>query len=303
MQGKKILVLLMLFLAWAIQAAAAPADPVASQITMGGEVRTYWMYAPASLDKAKPAPLLFVLHGSAGSGEDMMTITQRGFERIADKEKFVVVYPDALERRWNDQDGTVDDAGFLLAVVDKLAAELLIDKKQVYVAGISNGGMMAQRMACEFSDRVAGIAIVAGSMPEVLAGKCKPARPLPVIIFHGVEDPIVPWNGGAVAGFEDFGKVLSVRKTAEFWAANSRCREAAVGAPEPDRDLGEGTRVRLEKFADCASKAEVSLVVIEGGGHTWPGGYQYLPERFIGKTSRDIDANRIIWDFFRRLSH
>ena len=302
MRGKTTGLFLLLFLAWTLQVAAAPIDPVASQITVAGEVRTYWTYIPAGIDRAKPVPLLFVLHGSAGSGEVMMTITHRGFERIADREKFVVVYPDALERRWNDQGGTVDDAGFLLAVVDKLAAESLVDKKQVYAAGISNGGMMAQRMACEFSDRVSGIATIAGSMPEQMPLTCKPSRSIPVLIIHGTEDPIVPWGGGAVGGFEDFGKVLSVRQTAEFWAKNNQCRAAAVVSPEPDRDPLDGTRARFEKFADCASKAEVLLVAVEGGGHTWPGGYQYLPERFIGKTSRDIDANQIIWDFFRRIS-
>jgi polyhydroxybutyrate depolymerase len=301
-RGKTTGLFLLLFLAWTLQVAAAPMDSAASQITVAGEVRTYWTYIPAGIDRAKPAPLLFVLHGSSGSGEDMMTITQRGFERIADREKFIVVYPDALERRWNDQGGTVDDAGFLLAVVDKLSAESLVDKKQVYAAGISNGGMMAQRMACEFSDRVSGIATIVGSMPEQMPLTCKPSRSIPVLIIHGTEDPIVPWGGGAVGGFEDFGKVLSVRQTAEFWAKNNLCRAAAVVSPEPDRDPLDGTRARFEKFADCASKAEVLLVTLEGGGHTWPGGYQYLPERFIGKTSRDIDANQIIWGFFRRFS-
>ena len=282
-------------------AAAAPADPVAVRITVGGEARIYWTYVPAGVDKTKPVPLLFVLHGSAGSGEDMMAVTQRGFERIADKERIVVVYPDALERRWNDQAGSVDDAGFLLAVVDKLSAAGIVDRKRVYMAGISNGGMMAQRMACEHSDRVAGIATVAGSLPEKLAGTCNPSQPIPVIIIHGTEDPIVPWGGGAVAGFEEFGKVLSARETAGFWAKKNQCRGSALVVPEPERDPKDGTSVRLEIFADCTSNADVSLIAVEGGGHTWPGGYQYLPERFIGRTSRDIDANQMIWGFFRRL--
>ena len=117
----------------------AAADPVAAQIVVGGSERTYWAYVPAGVDKSNPAPLLFVLHGNAGNGEIMITVTQRGFERIADKEKLIVVYPDALERRWNEQGGTVDDAGFLLAIVDKLAKESGVNKKRVYFAGISNG--------------------------------------------------------------------------------------------------------------------------------------------------------------------
>jgi polyhydroxybutyrate depolymerase len=282
-----------------LQASVTLAAPVAETLKFGGDIRNYWLYRPEGLDKAKPAPLLLVLHGSAGSGEDMMTVTQRGFERLADKEKFLVVYPDALERRWNDLGGTADDVGFLLAIVDKLATDGLVDKSRVYAAGISNGGMMAQRLACEQADRLAGIATVAGGLPTGLAATCKPARPLPVLVIHGSEDPIVPWSGGAVAGFEEFGNVMSARDTAKFWAVANQCKESGSILPEPDRDPHDGMRVRLESFIGCPAQAAVTLVAVEHGGHTWPGGYQYLPERFIGKTTKDIDANSVIWNFFK----
>ena len=296
---KKLTILLLCGLFWLTASAVTLAAPVSETLKSGGDLRNYWLVRPEGLEKTKPAPLLMVLHGSAGSGEDMMTVTQRGFERLADKEKFVVVYPDALERRWNDQGGTVDDVGFLLAIVDKLVADGLVDKNRIYVAGISNGGMMAQRLACEQADRIAGIATVAGGLPEPLQATCKPARALPVLVIQGTEDPIVPWSGGAVAGFEDFGKVLSARETAKFWAANNRCGDGGVIAAEPDRDPKDGTRVKREVFASCPAGAAVKLAAVEGGGHTWPGGYQYLPERFIGRTSQDVDANMLIWDFFK----
>ena len=296
---KKLTILLLCGLFWLTASAVTLAAPVSETLKSGGDLRNYWLVRPEGLEKTKPAPLLMVLHGSAGSGEDMMTVTRRGFERLADKEKFVVVYPDALERRWNDQGGTVDDVGFLLAIVDKLVADGLVDKNRIYVAGISNGGMMAQRLACEQADRIAGIATVAGGLPEPLQATCKPARALPVLVIHGTEDPIVPWSGGAVAGFEDFGKVLSARETAKFWAANNRCGDGGVIAAEPDRDPKDGTRVKMEVFASCPAGAAVRLAAVEGGGHTWPGGYQYLPERFIGRTSQDVDANSLIWNFFK----
>ena len=296
---KKLTILLLCGLFLLTASAVTLAAPISESLKSGGDLRNYWLVRPEGLEKTKPAPLLMVLHGSAGSGEDMMTVTQRGFERLADKEKFVVVYPDALERRLNDQGGTVDDVGFLLAIVDKLVADGLVDKNRIYVAGISNGGMMAQRLACEQADRIAGIATVAGGLPEPLQATCKPARALPVLVIHGTEDPIVPWSGGAVAGFEDFGKVLSARETAKFWAANNRCGDGGVIAAEPDRDPKDGTRVKMEVFASCPVGAAVKLAAVEGGGHTWPGGYQYLPERFIGRTSQDVDANMLIWDFFK----
>ncbi len=296
---KKLVILFIGGLFWLTASVVTLAAPVSETLKSGGDLRNYWLVSPEGIDRAKPAPLLLVLHGSAGSGEDMMKVTQRGFERLADKEKFVLVYPDALERRWNDQGGMVDDVGFLLTIVDKLVADGLVDKTRVYVTGISNGGMMAQRLACEQADRIAGIATVAGGLPEPLQATCKPTRPLPVLVIHGTEDPIVPWAGGAVAGFEDFGKVLSARETAKFWAANNRCGDGGVIATEPDRDPKDGTRVKMEVFASCPAGAAVKLAAIEGGGHTWPGGYQYLPERFIGKTSQDVDANTLIWNFFK----
>ena len=281
-------------------AAGAPAGPTAEKIAVGDAVRTYWLYVPSGMERQKVAPLVFVLHGSAGQGEDMMVVTQRGFERIADRDKFLVVYPDALERRWNEQGGSVDDAGFLLAILNRLATQGLVDAKRVYMAGISNGGMMAERMACEYAGSVAAIAVVAGSITEKMAVSCKPSRAVPVLLIHGTEDPVVSWSGGAVAGFEDFGRVLSVKDSARFWAARNLCSEAPRILTEPDNDPTDGTRVQTEIFAGCSNNSEVKLVVVENGGHTWPGGYQYLPERFIGKTSKDIDANKIIWEFFQR---
>ena len=172
----------------------------------------------------------------------------------------MVVYPVALERRWNDLNGTADDVGFLLATIDKLVADGLVDKNRVYAAGISNGGMMAQRLACEQADRLAGIATVAGGLPSGLAAVCKPARPLPVMVIHGTEDPIVHWNGGAIAGLEEFGTVLSARDTAKFWAVANQCKESGVILPEPDRDPQDGMRVRLESFTGCPVRAAVTLV-------------------------------------------
>jgi polyhydroxybutyrate depolymerase len=175
-----------------------------------------------------------------------------------------------------------------------------VDAKRVYMAGISNGGMMAERMACEHAGSVAAIAVVAGSISEKMAVSCKQSQAVPILLIHGTEDPVVPWSGGAVAGFEEFGRVLSAKDSARFWAARNLCSETPRILKEPDNNPQDGTRVQTEIFAGCSNNSEVRLVMVEGGGHTWPGGYQYLPERFIGKTSKDIDANKIIWEFFQR---
>jgi polyhydroxybutyrate depolymerase len=121
------------------------------------------------------------------------------------------------------------------------------------------------------------------------------------IDHSNTEDPLVPWGGGEIRfGRQKFGKVLSVLESVKFWTTHNQCSSPSNITWEPDRDPKDGTRVRKELYNQCRESSEVVLYGIEGGGHTWPGGDQYLPEWMIGKTSRDIDANEVIWDFFKR---
>jgi polyhydroxybutyrate depolymerase len=279
-------------------------------IIFAGLERTYRIHMPPSYDKSTPLPLLIALHGGGGSGEKMEELTLRGFNRLSDKEGFIVVYPDGIEKHWNDGRENVkyrahrekiDDVGFISALIDYLVKQYNIDIKQVYATGISNGAMMSFRLGCELSEKIAAIAPVAGSMPENLPTRCSPSRSISVLIISNTEDPLVPWGGGEIRfGRQKFGKVLSVPESVKFWVNHNQCLSSPAISIEPDRDLKDGTRVRREAYNQCREGMEVALYAIEGGGHTWPGGYQYLPEWIIGKTSRDIDADEVIWDFFKR---
>jgi polyhydroxybutyrate depolymerase len=176
-----------------------------------------------------------------------------------------------------------------------------IDNKRIYIAGISNGAMLSNRLACELTGKVTAIAPVAGNMPYDLAPHCSPSKPISVLMISGTKDPMMPWEGGEVSfGRLKFGKVLSVMETIKFWVAHNRCTPTPVVTWEPDKDPQDGTRVRTETYRGCKDGKEVTLYAIENGGHTWPGGLQYMPERTVGKTSRDIDAGEILWQFFRR---
>jgi polyhydroxybutyrate depolymerase len=282
-----------------------------SSIVTGGLERTYRIYISALYSPAKPMPLVLLLHGGGGTGEGMEKLTLGGFNRLADREGFVVVYPDGIEKHWNDGRGledyrahreNIDDVGFVSALIDHLKERWNIDLTRIYAAGISNGGQFSQRLACELSDRIAAIGVVAIQLPEHLSSSCAPKRPVSVLMMPGTEDPLVPWEGGEI-GFRrgrKFGRALSVPESMRFWAKHNQCPTSPLITYEPDRDPEDGTRVRRETYGPCGHETEVLLYAIEGGGHTWPGGDQYLPARIIGKTSRDIDANEVIWDFFKR---
>jgi polyhydroxybutyrate depolymerase len=256
-------------------------------------------------------PLVFLLHGGGGTGEGMGELTMGGFNRLADRESFIVVYPNGIEKHWNDGRGlqayrahreNIDDVGFISALIEHLIRTLNVDPNRIYAVGISNGGQFSQRLACELSDRIAAIGVVAIQLPEHLPSSCAPKRPVSVLMMPGTEDPLVPWEGGEI-GFRrgrKFGKVLSVPESMRFWAKQNQCPESPLITHESDRDPKDGTRVRREAYVPCGEGAEVVLYAIEGGGHTWPGGDQYLPAGIIGRTSRDIDANEVIWDFFKR---
>jgi polyhydroxybutyrate depolymerase len=175
----------------------------------------------------------------------------------------------------------------------------------VYVTGISNGAILSYRLGCELSHKITAIAPVDGSIPMLLLPGCTPSRPISVLAINNVNDPLVPYEGGEIYGHfhrVKLGKVLSVKESIEFWVNRNQCSAISVVTEEPDRAPKDGTRVTRTEYADGMNGTEVILYSVDGGGHTWPGGFQYLPVWLIGRTSRDINACEVIWSFFKRHS-
>ena len=278
-----------------------------SSIPSGGLQRTYLVHVSSVYDETKPTPLVIVLHGGGGSGQGMNALTR--FNGIADRENFIVVYPDGFESHWNDgrdvrqyraQAQNVDDVGFISALIDHLSGQFNIDAKRIYVTGISNGAMMSHRLGCQLSQKIAAFAPVAGNLPVNMEPVCSPARPVSVLIINGTDDPLVPWAGGEVhLGPLELGQVLSVADTVKFWANKDGCTATPVEAPLPDTDPNDGTTVTTRTYGGCQDGVEVILYTVQGGGHTWPGGLQYSTEATIGRTSRDFSASEVIWQFFK----
>jgi polyhydroxybutyrate depolymerase len=294
-----------LALSAACHRARPAAGDVTSSIVVGERTRTFVLHAPAALDPAKkPWPLVIALHGRGGDGASMEKLSH--FSELADKEGFLVAYPDGVGRSWNDgrpgshaEKEGVDDVKFLSSLIDDLVAGHGADPKRVFVTGMSNGAMMSHRFACDLPDKVAAIGPVAGLMSATLAAACAPKRPVPAILFYGTDDPIMPYGGGRV-GSDVGGEVLSADETRKKWASLDGCTDSPAPVDEPDTDPSDGTRSRRTAHAACKDGSEVVLHSVEHGGHTWPGGYQYLNQHLIGKTSRDIDATALMWAFFSR---
>jgi polyhydroxybutyrate depolymerase len=264
-------------------------------LRVNGVARSYFVFIPSGYRPGTPAPLVLVFHGAGGRGRRMAPHT--GFSRLAEREGFIVAYPDGLGRRWNDGRGIAaehDDVGFVRTLLDTLGRALSLDSTRVYATGISNGAMFAYRLACDLSGVFAAIAPVAGAMPSGLTERCASAKPVSVLAIQGSADPLLPYQGGLAGGR---GTVLSATESVAFWSRVDGCGAAPDDAPVTDR-VRDGTRVELTTYAGCRGGSSVALYTIDGGGHTWPGGPAV--GRSVGRVSRELDATSEIWEFFTR---
>ena len=285
-----------------------PPEAACFELAVGGTTRTYRLFVPDNLGPA-PAPLVLVLHGGGGSAAGMESASVRGFHREARRAGFVVAYPEGLGRNWNDgrpdaphdaarQDR--DDVGFIAALIEALGRRRAIDRGRVYATGISNGGMMSYRLACELADRIAAVAAVAAQPAPTLIDRCRPARPVGILIVNGTADPIVPYTGGEVRilGLSR-GRVMGSVETFAAFAGLMDCRRRDPGLRR-GRETAEPTGIETWAAAGCRDGVAVELISVIGGGHAWPSGTQYLPERLVGPVSREVDGAELIWAFFER---
>jgi polyhydroxybutyrate depolymerase len=303
----RALVPLLLFAALAsAEAPRAPLDPGDHWLSLrhDGRTRRYLVHVPPAAASRRALPVLLSFHGAGGTPTGHQRFTRT--DSLADREGFFVVYPEGtLSGRlltWNAGTccgpavaGRVDDVGFALAVVDDLARRVAVDRHRLYATGMSNGGMMAHRLAAEASSRVAAIAPIAGGL--VYPGFA-PARPVPVLHIHSLDDPIALYRGGLrgrLAGVESMNP--KVDGMMARWAAADGCS----GSPEvrAERRNARGHTARLLSWSGCAGGSEVRLWQLTGAGHVWPGQPRRAPS-LLGTPTTVIDANEEIWKFVSR---
>ena len=256
-----------------------------------GEKREYLLYVPRSYDRSKPTPLVISMHGAGLWGASQRDISR--WNTVADKAGFIVVYPSGVGgkgvRVWRAEPGDdlMKDVRFISDLIDTLSASYNIDSTRIFANGLSNGGGMSFALSCTLSDRIAAVGMVAAA--QTLPWRwCTDQHPVPMIAFHGTADPEIPYDGGATW--------ISPRPfpSTPRWAANWARRNQCAPNPVESTVAPDVTRRAYEK---CADDATVVLYTIHGGGHTWPGGTR-LPEWFVGRTTRSIDATGLMWTFF-----
>lgn len=274
-----------------------------------GIVREVGIFDPRREEGGLRAMIL-VLHGGLGDDDDTVTLSFGKLNALAATEDFLAVYPSGIGGHWNDGRNVqryvshrerVNDVGFLSKLIDELVEKRNVDSEAVFVVGVSDGAMMTHRFACERAGKLRAFVAVVGAMPYNVArrrSRCG-AQPLSALMINGTEDPIVPWDGGTVKFDEqELGRVLSVERTFSLWLRHNDCAEVEISMI-PDFAPADGTRIERRKAVGCGHGTKVELFVVRGAGHTWPSGWQYLPETMIGPISSDIDAAIASWRFFQ----
>ena len=272
--------------------------------TSGGAARWYLRYLPRAYDGTTPLPIVLDLHGHSEGA--LVHRANSALGTFGNKHGFITVTPQGSgsESRWDTLADSAD-MKFLVDLLDEVDHTLCVDQRRVFVTGYSNGAFMASAMSCLFADRIAAVAPVAG-IRDVPG--CDPARPVPVVAFHGVDDPFVSFEGGLGPGVADLEAAdeqelidvaaptesgLSIPEVAAAWAARNGCdprtNEKSIGS--------DVTLVRYE----CPNHADVQLYETRGGGHTWPGSqFSKAIEPFVGKVTFTIDADAVMWKFFQQ---
>ena len=281
--------------------AVQPGVTVRCTMPCGGRTREYWLHVPKSDDGKTPAALVVVLHGGLGTAVGIEPLT--GFTPLAEREGFVVVYPQGVGKSWDDGRAEantpaswqqIDDVAFIAAMVKTISAEVHIDLRRIFATGISNGAIMCFHLAQQ-SALFAAIAPVAGGIAVEDAQNFHPARAVSLLLINGDADPLVPYTGGKVGRG---GRVIGAAASMALWRTADYITGQPTRSALPDTDKLDGCTAERLDYPPGTPGARISLITVHHGGHTWPGGPQYLPKILIGRVCRDFSASEEIWKFF-----
>ncbi len=274
------------------------------KIEVDGKKRLYVVYTPEDLHPDSTYSLILALHGRFGDPANMAESTH--LNETADFKKFIVCYPEGIERSWADSRETspasekeIDDIAFLDVLIDQLIQDYPINSKKVYAVGLSNGGFMVQDMACKLSEKIAAFTSVIASTPLNLPADCSPTRSVPCMFILGTEDPLIPYAGGEIP-FNEGGQVLSADSSIQFWLTKNGCTGNADSLQLPDPE-DDGCTITQLNWNVCNPATGLTYLRVNGGGHNWPGG-EPIWSFVSGNHCKDIDASIYIWEFLSQYS-
>jgi polyhydroxybutyrate depolymerase len=312
------MILLMIIAACHKTGSAEETGLIMKEITVDGWVRRYALYVPEHNGDLS-LPLVFVLHGGGGEIENMIGETGRKspyklWMEIADREKLIILYPQALDGpagrpNWNDCRANatvlpeVDDVRFITTLIDETILHYSVDTTRIFVTGISNGGIMTLRLATEIPQRLAAAAPICASLPDT--SECpSPSRPLPILFMNGTADPLMPYQGGIINNPPDpaHGSVMPVDTAVKRWISLNQADTLPEIKTFPDLDPGDACTVTRYTYTGSNGSAPVILYRIEGGGHAAPSireQYSQLWLNYVGPQNHDIEMAEEIWNFFR----
>ena len=288
--------LLFVFAGWPSAAYAATGRVT---ILSGGIPRTAIVVQHRRLKQAR-RPVVIVLRGGRAKGLRLRRTF--GFEEMARSSGAVFIYPEPLSGHWADAPGldANRDAAFIHDLVAKFVAEGIANPDKVFLVGMTTGGIMALRLACDPKNSFAGLAILSASLPSDLENSCKPARPLPLLMIASTDDPVIPFHGGQANLPHGKVELVSVEATLGLFGKAAGCAGGASTTIFPGKDSRDSSHAYLDKLNNCA--VPVELVRIEGGGHPPPGlasdAGQASGQR---PTISDANSAKLVWEFFRPL--
>lgn len=266
----------------------------AKQFKHGTEKRRYLIYIPDAYHQKqkKTFPVVFNFHGGGMTMTEQMFYT--GMNRSADKNEFIVVYPQGIKQDWNVgfdmsyQFGS-NDVGYINALLDALLEQYRIDPARVYATGLSRGSFFCQRLAAELPEKFAAIASVGGTLPDSVAYFHKKNIAIPMLIVHGTSDEIVAYDGKDKA-------YKSANATYQYWKKHNGLETTKESIKSIDKIKTDSTSLHI--IQTSKNNVGVQLISIKGGGHTWPGAPAFNIGFPLGKTSRETDINEMMWKFF-----
>ncbi len=265
-----------------------------------GSTRLYRVHLPPGYSPGMSLPLVINMHGFGSTSLEQLVYSN--FNSLADTANILVVYPQGLVgtttwgasgASWDAYFGTgIDDLGFLDRLIDQLFTDYQIDLSRVYSTGMSNGGFMSYRLACELSDRIAAVASVTGAMAFQQINNCDPDRPVPVLEIHGTSDLVVPYNG--INNFTP-----SIPVVVDHWVNHNNCDPNPEMISVPNISTTDNTTTTANRYS-CDDNTKVWFYTVASGSHTWPGAF---PLPGAGNTSQDFSATSLIWEFFNQFTH